>query len=488
MSIHRIPSPALVVLAGPAGAGKSTWAESNFRPEQIVSSDRLRAMVGASERDQSVSAEAFELLETLLQARVGRRLTTVVDSMGFDSEARTRWREMAVKAGMASIVVIFDTAPGECRRRNAARPRSVPVGVLDQQLKRWKTVRSEIESEDFDITLTDPGQVRLVPAAMAGAASNAAPQLRFDLQVATFGWADGDDSMADRLTKVAVAAEEVGFGRLWLMDHLRQIPQVGSAWDPIIEPYTALSFLAGRTTSIGLGAMVTNVALRPIGHLAQELATLDVLSGGRAVCGLGAGWFRQEMEALGIDFASDGERLDALEDALQVLPLFWGPGSPPFEGKTLTVSEALCYPRPLQDTIPMVVGGGGERRTLRLVAEHADACNLIGDVSTIRRKLEVLDRHCSAIGRDRSEIEVTVLAPTLHDEADTLDDRLANLAPANVSTERFAERVGAGTTEEQVNRFAALAEMGVDTIVVTMPTMTGPDEVAAFAAVIEAFR
>lgn len=138
MSVHRIPSPALVVLVGPSGSGKSLWARQNFRTEQIIDSDLLRSMLGAGERDQTVSGEAFEILEKILASRIGRRLDTVVDTLGFDRESRVRWREMAESGGMHAVAVVFDTAPGECRRRNAARDRPVPTTVLeDPRSGRW---------------------------------------------------------------------------------------------------------------------------------------------------------------------------------------------------------------------------------------------------------------------------------------------------------------------------------------------------------------
>src|SRR5207237_256820 len=145
-------------------------------------------------------------------------------------------------------------------------------------------------------------------------------------------------------------------------------------------------------------------------HLAKIVATLDVVSGGRAVCGIGAAWFEKEHRAYGWRFPPLKERFALLEDALQVLPLMWGPGAPSFEGRVISVPECTCYPRPLQEHLPIMVGGSGERRTLRLVAQYADACNLFGDPPTVRHKLEVLGRHCDELGRNIDEIDVTQLS------------------------------------------------------------------------------
>jgi alkanesulfonate monooxygenase SsuD/methylene tetrahydromethanopterin reductase-like flavin-dependent oxidoreductase (luciferase family) len=238
----------------------------------------------------------------------------------------------------------------------------------------------------------------------------------------------------------------------------------------MLESYTALAYLAGVTERIGHGALVTGITYRNIAHLAKIIATLDVLSGGRARCGLGAAWYEREHRLYGWEFAPLAERYARLEDALELLPLMWGPGAPRFEGRTLTVREAVCYPRPLQPRIPILVGGSGERRTLRLVARHADACNLFGDPGTVRRKLAVLREHCAAEGRNAAEIEVT------------------HFAPARVIvSERERSGQGAGTVTEQIGRYRELAEAGVQTAIVGLSDAEGPESVARWAEVIAAF-
>ena len=163
------------------------------------------------------------------------------------------------------------------------------------------------------------------------------------------------------------------------MDHFRQIPQVGRAFDDFLESCTTLAYLAAVTDRVRLGTLVSGVTYRNVAHLGKIVATLDVLSGGRAVCGLGLAWFKAEHTAYGWPFPPVTERYDLLEDALRLLPLLWGPGSKPFEGAVLRVPETMCYPRPLQERVPLLVGGGGERRTLRLAARYADAANVFGD-------------------------------------------------------------------------------------------------------------
>jgi alkanesulfonate monooxygenase SsuD/methylene tetrahydromethanopterin reductase-like flavin-dependent oxidoreductase (luciferase family) len=249
-----------------------------------------------------------------------------------------------------------------------------------------------------------------------------------------------------------------------------QIPQIGREWEDMLESHTTLGYLAGVTERIRLGTLVTGVTYRNVAHLAKIVATLDVLSAGRAMCGIGAAWFEREHHLYGWDFPPRAERYARLEDALELLPLMWGPGAPRFEGRTTTVPEAVCYPRPLQEHIPILVGGSGERRTLRLVARHADACNLLGDPGTVRHKLAVLHEHCAAEGRDPAAITVTHLGP----------GRV--IAPGAPRT-----GPGAATVEEHVGRFRELAEAGVQTAIVGLSDAEGAESVSRFAEVIAAF-
>ncbi len=539
-----IPSPSLVILVGPSGAGKSTWADTNFLPGQVLSSDHFRALVGSGPADRTAGTEAFSLVDQLLGIRLGKGLTTVIDSIGLDAERRARYREAAEAAGMACVAVGFDTEPEMCRARNRRRRHPVPKTVLDKQLRQWRKTKPALADERYDAVVIDPGPVRLVTPAMldtapvttadqpnpavtasdrarrdlnregresqgrqnreggvvdraTGAAEATTPETpratpeapqetssSFDLVVSSY---DFDDPIEPTLVAIAGAAERAGFRSLWVMDHFRQVPQVGRPWEPMLECYTTLAYLAAKTDRLRLGTLVTGVEHRNIGLLAKIVATLDVLSAGRAECGLGAGWFSAEQAAYGYPVNPDQVRLDTLEDALQALPLLWGPGAKPFSGKVLQVPEAMGYPRPLQDPIPILVGGGGERRTLRLAARFADACNVMGDPATVAHKIGVLESHCAEVGRDRGTITVTTLNPLVHATSGrSLAELVEALRPPDRSAESFAAASSAATTEEHVERFGLLGQLGVDRFCVALTGNQGPERVEAFAEVIAA--
>jgi F420-dependent oxidoreductase-like protein len=312
--------------------------------------------------------------------------------------------------------------------------------------------------------------------------------LRFGLQIPSFTWDGGPAEIGERLGTIAAAAEAAGFSSVWVMDHVLQIPFIGREWLDMMESYTTLGFLAGRTSTVRLGTMVTGITYRNVAHLAKIVATLDVLSGGRAVCGLGAAWFEREHRAYGWPFPPMKDRYALLEDALELLPLMWGPGSPAFEGRQVRVPEAMCYPRPIQEHIPLLIGGQGEQRTLRLVAQYADACNLRGDPAVVQHKLDVLTRHCDTFERDRASVHVTHLSTALVGrDRDELDAIVARFQPRGVTSEAYRVWAGAGTVDEQIGRFRQLAEVGVDEAIVSVPDLSGPEPVERFAAVIDAF-
>jgi len=320
----RLPSPCLVVLAGPAAAGKSTWAATHFRADEVVSSDRLRAVVGAGEDDIAAGADAFALLEEIVTRRVARGLTTVIDTTGLDGADRDRWRDLAGAHRMACVAVVVDTPAAECRARNRSRTHPVPAAVLTAQLRAWPAVRDGLRGEGFDDVL-GPEPVRVVAAAFATADAAVERQrerpvgLRFGLHLSAFP--GGAATIAPRLRAIAAGAEAAGFDAIYVMDHFRQIPQVGRAWDDFLESWTTLAWLAACTERVRLGTLVSGVTYRNVGHLAKIVATLDVLSGGRAVCGLGLSWFEAEHRAYGWPFPAVGERYALLEDTLRALPV-----------------------------------------------------------------------------------------------------------------------------------------------------------------------
>src|ERR671932_1041965 len=367
----RLPDPCLVVLVGATAADKSDWAGRWFHPDQVVSSDHLRAVVCTGERDVRASRDAFEVLDLIVAKRMARRLLTVVDSTGLEAARRAAWREVAERAGVPAYAVVLDPPAAEVRRRNRERGSPVPAKVVAGQLREVEGVLDRLAGEGF-AGVHRAGPVELVPPAFLTAPLAARRQqedpmtLRFGLQVSRFDFDGHPATTAAALGAVARAAEDAGFQSLWLMDHMVQIPQIGREWEDMLESWTTLGFIAGVTERFRLVTLVTGITYRNVAHLAKVVATLDVVSGGRAQCGIGAAWFEREHRLYGWDFPPLRERFDRLEDALELLPLMWGPGAPRFDGRTISVEAATCYPRPLQERVTILVGGSGERRTLRL--------------------------------------------------------------------------------------------------------------------------
>src|SRR5215216_120665 len=236
--------------------------------------------------------------------------------------------------------------------------------------------------------------------------------MRIGLQVPSFTWPDGAPSIGPKLAEIGRTADEAGFASLWVMDHFFQIQYVGPVEDPMLEGYSALSYLAGVTQRVKLGTLVTGVVYRHPGILLKTATTLDVLSGGRSYLGIGAGWNEREARGLGVPFPSTKERFEQLEETLQIAHQMWSGEVAPYEGEHYQLAEPLNSPQALAEPHPPVmIGGMGEKRTLRLVAEYADACNLFayGGSDLIRHKLDVLRGHCEDVGRDYEEIERTAL-------------------------------------------------------------------------------
>jgi len=484
-----LPDPALVVLVGASGSGKSAWAAARYRPEEVVSADRLRGVVGSGEHDLDASVDAFALLDQIVAARLKRGLTTVVDTLGLDTARRRAQLGLARQAGLPAVAVLFDTDPAVCRRRNAERDRSVPAAVLDGQLRRVPAASGEIAAEGWDL-VTRPGEAVIEPAHSPGSGRAATEQderparLRFVLQISRFPWQDDPPGW---LAAVAGAAVEAGLDGIALMDHLIQIPQAGRAWEPIPEPWVTLGLLAGLAPGLRLGTLVTPVTFRAPGILAKTVATLDVLTGGRAFCGIGAGWWDREHAAFGLPFPAAAARLDQLETAIETLRALWQPGTKAYRGTRVSLPETTCYPRPVSH-VPVIVGGGGERRTLRIAARLGDGCNLPSGLDVLDRKVAVLREHCREAGRDPAEVAVTVLdIPVIGEDrahAAALVERLRGRTPAAT----FAKRHHAGTAADHIGRYRLLAERGVATVFVSLPDLDGPQDVLRLAPVTAAFR
>jgi F420-dependent oxidoreductase-like protein len=234
--------------------------------------------------------------------------------------------------------------------------------------------------------------------------------MHLDLHVSRFDWAGGPSGIGPGVADLAARAEAIGVRTLSFMDHFFQMDVMAPAEDPMLEGYTALGFVAGRTQLLRLRLLVTGVTYRHPGLLAKTVTTLDVVSSGRAELGLGAAWYEREHRGLGIPFPPVSERFERLEETIQICLQMWSDDNGPYVGKHYRLEETLCSPLPVSAPRPRImIGGGGERKTLRLVAQYADACNFFGGLDEVAHKVDVLRRHCDTVGRDPNEIEVTAL-------------------------------------------------------------------------------
>jgi F420-dependent oxidoreductase-like protein len=234
--------------------------------------------------------------------------------------------------------------------------------------------------------------------------------MRIGLQVPSFTWPGGPAQLSGKLAAIARLADDSGFYSLWVMDHFFQIRGVGPHDNDMLEGYSTLSYLAALTTKVKLGTLATGVIYRYPGILVKTATTLDVLSNGRSYFGIGAAWNEQEAKGLGVPFPAIGVRFELLEEALQIAKQMWSTNNGPYHGKHNHLEETLCSPQPLsRPHLPILVAGGGEKKTLRLVAQYGDACNLFGTAETVGPKLTILKRHCDSLGRDYASIEKTTL-------------------------------------------------------------------------------
>ena len=281
-----LPDPALVVLVGASGSGKSTWAAQRYRAEEVVSSDALRGVVGSGPHDLDASADAFAVLESVVTARLGRRLTTVVDTLGFDVARRRSWLSRARSVGLPAVLVLLGTPTRSAVVATRQRDRPLPARVLAGQLRRQPGGGGR--GHGRGVGRRRPGLARRRPpvrprgprSRVRPTTARHPPGVEVVLQVSRFPW--GEDPMA-WLRDVALAADEAGFAGLALMDHLIQIPQVGRAWDPIPEPWVTLGAVAALDTGLRLGTLCTPVTFRRPGITAKAAATLSALTGGPGV-------------------------------------------------------------------------------------------------------------------------------------------------------------------------------------------------------------
>ena len=478
-----LPDPALVVLVGAAGAGKSHWAAARYRSVEVVSSDALREVVGSGPADLDATDDAFSVLDQVVAARVGRRLTTVVDTLGLDVTRRRALLGLARAHSVPAVVVVVDTPAAVCRERNARRDRPVPAPALARQLARVREVVDEVAAEGWDVVhvVAGGGPVRRWPAPVPPE-SGAPDGPRLVLQLSRFPW--GADP-AGWLAEVAAAAEAVGLHGLAVMDHLVQIPQVARAWDPIPEAYVTLGLLAGRTSSLHLGTLVSPMTFRSPGVVAKSVATLDVLTGGRAFCGVGAGWWEREHLGFGVPFPGAGERVDRLAAGIETMRALWSTGTKAYQGERVSLPETTSYPRPV-GRVPVVVGGAG-RRTLRVAVELGDASNVRTEV--LDRALPVLRAHCAEAGRTLGEdVEVTVLdTPVVGTDRDDVARRVERLR-GRTAAARFAEQHHAGTPRDQADRYLRLVDQGVGTVFVALADLGTAADLERLAPIAQALR
>jgi F420-dependent oxidoreductase-like protein len=277
--------------------------------------------------------------------------------------------------------------------------------------------------------------------------------MRIGITCPRFVWPGGDAAIAARFADVARGAEEAGAAGLWVMDHFWQIPGFGEPGDPMLEGYGALTYAAALTRRVTLGTLVTGAGHRAPALLVKQLATLDALSGGRAVLGIGAGWDEEEHRGLGVPFPPVRERFERLEETLRIVRHMWSDGEEPYEGRHFALPRTGTSPRVTRPCPPVLIGGGGEKRTLRLVAGHADACNLLYGAD-VPRKLAALRGHCEQLGRPYEEIE-----RTLH--------------------MRIPEGESVG---ESVQRCGELAALGIDHVIVAFHDAAADSSLAHLAA------
>src|SRR4051812_24825387 len=261
--------------------------------------------------------------------------------------------------------------------------------------------------------------------------------IRAGLQIPSFnlpGTAPAD--LLDRLTGIAQTAEQSGFDSVYVMDHLHQIRGVGPEENWMLEGPTTLAALAGRTETARLGLMVGGVTYRNPALMAKITTTIDVLSGGRAILGIGAAWFEGEHQAYGFDFPPLGRRFEQLEDALNICRAMFTQERATYAGKHHHIDQAYNNPKPIRGDVPILIGGSGERKTLRMVAQYADASNIFGDPAQVRHLVGVLEGHCAELGRDPAEIAKTKLATLVI--ADTHEAAEKKVAPLREAMgERF---------------------------------------------------
>jgi F420-dependent oxidoreductase-like protein len=317
------------------------------------------------------------------------------------------------------------------------------------------------------------------------------PNIRMGLQLPLFTYPDvAPHELFERVSSIAVAAEQHGFDSVWVMDHFYQLPGLGRPEENMFEAYALLSALAARTSTVRLGCMVGGMTYRNPAFLAKTVTCLDVISNGRAIWGIGAGWFEKEHLEYGYEFGTFTDRFEKLEEGLQIAKSMFVNETTTFEGKWFTVRDALNNPKPIQaGGPPVLIGGSGEKKTLRMVAQYGDACNVFGNPTQVRHLMDVLDAHCERLGRNPAEICRTRLGTLV--VGSTMDEAQAKLVrrfggrtidqlhPDMQARVRDQFIVGDPATVQE--KVAELLAAGLDGLVVNMPDAHDLDAVALAA-------
>lgn len=304
----------------------------------------------------------------------------------------------------------------------------------------------------------------------------------------TFGGTERD--IYPTLRKIAQEADRLGFDSFWLMDHLMQIPMIAPPHEPMLECYATLPAIAADTKRVRLGAMMTCTSYRHPSLLAKMGASLDNISGGRFILGIGAGWFGEEYKAYGYRFHPYEERVARLREAVQLIKRMWTDDRATYDGKFYRARAAMCNPKPIQKPRPPVwIGGGGEKLTLRVVAEEADACNLFGDPAMVKRKLGILAIHCSDVGRDFGEIRRTILNTVVIGKTeDEVERKVKLFLPEKfqlglhaMTRDELRKWVLVGTSDRIAQRLQEYSDVGVQYAVLNFPDAHKLESVELFA-------
>ena len=311
--------------------------------------------------------------------------------------------------------------------------------------------------------------------------------ITLDLHLSNFTYPGvGADAEFEKIVAIAESAEQSGFSSLSVMDHLHQIAPVGPPENYMFDGNTILAGIAARTSQLTLGTLVGGVTYRNPALLAKITTTIDVISGGRAWCGLGAAWFEAEHDAYGFDFPSLGRRFEYLEESLQIVRAMFTQEQASFEGEYFRVREAYNNPKPIRGDIPIMIGGSGERKTLRMVAQYADGCNLFAaDAERARHLLGVLEGHCERLGRDPAEITKTAMGSfVIADTKEAAETKMRGFIEQGLMPPQRAEMTMAADPDTIGEHVSSLKEAGIEGMTTSIPDVFDPESVARYGQVL----